>query len=58
MRAKLGLKPLQVDSAKEVPENEHRDKESLLGGKDMGEFVHKPADNIADKARGEKIRER
>ncbi|KAL0267470.1 UNVERIFIED_CONTAM: hypothetical protein PYX00_009728 [Menopon gallinae] len=24
----------------------------------MGEFVHKPADNIADKARGEKIRER
>lgn len=59
LRAKLGLKPLQLDTPTPSSENDGKFKnENTEGGTDMGEFVHKPATNIADKMKGEKIRQR
>lgn len=59
IRAKLGLKPLQVDGPKPVSESERKPKnEHTEGGVDLGEFVHKPATNISDKLRTEKIKQR
>lgn len=71
LRAKLGLKPLEVDSG---PINSKKDGESSLAGKstdkngdpidlnqykdDYGEFYHKPAENLAEKKQHEKIRDK
>lgn len=46
LRAKLGLKPLQVSAPTPVvPKDDEPAKPAseLMGGTDMGEFVHKPA---------------
>ncbi|OXU17144.1 hypothetical protein TSAR_012139 [Trichomalopsis sarcophagae] len=52
IRAKLGLKPLEVDSGPKEggPPNLIKD--------DLGEFLHKPAVNAAEKAKQEKLREK
>ena len=52
LRAKLGLKPLEVHTS------EKSDKKRDDGKKkdDWGEFYHKPAENWADKAEREKLR--
>ncbi|XP_066260823.1 U4/U6.U5 tri-snRNP-associated protein 1 [Euwallacea similis] len=57
LRAKIGLKPLEVSSSesaslsnKETKRNDGKIKD------DLGEFYHKPADNLAEKASREKIR--
>lgn len=57
IRAKLGLKPLQVE-APVIKEDDEVSKKDTMGGVDMGEFVHKPASNIAHKTKTEKIKER
>ncbi|KAI8422151.1 hypothetical protein MSG28_006062 [Choristoneura fumiferana] len=49
LRAKLGLKPLEVH---EKPEEDGKFKD------DLGEFYHKPAANLATQRRSDKIRER
>ncbi|XP_049868009.1 U4/U6.U5 tri-snRNP-associated protein 1 isoform X2 [Pectinophora gossypiella] len=49
LRAKLGLKPLEVN---EPPAEDGKIKD------DLGEFYHKPAANIAQQKKSEKIRER
>ncbi|KAK0177484.1 hypothetical protein PV328_001534 [Microctonus aethiopoides] len=51
LRAKLGLKPLEVDSgpSKDEP-NKIKD--------DLGEFYHKPAQNTSEIARSEKIKDK
>lgn len=48
LRAKLGLKPLQVDRPSKRDDGKKKD--------DLGEFYHKPAFNMGDKAEQEKIR--
>ncbi|XP_064535240.1 U4/U6.U5 tri-snRNP-associated protein 1 [Drosophila montana] len=70
LRAKLGLKPLEVDtgSSKSAPSNssnsQHENKRSgtdkdLSSYKDeWGEFLHKPADNIKEKKEAEKLRDK
>lgn len=68
LRAKLGLKPLEVDSSTSVAISKDKnynsnktDKstEGLSQYKDeWGEFLHKPANNLAKKAHEEKIREK
>ncbi|KAL7302708.1 U4/U6.U5 tri-snRNP-associated protein 1 [Trichogramma pretiosum] len=50
IRAKLGLKPLEVDSGPKPGTDVFKD--------DLGEFHHKPAVNNAEKAKTEKIREK
>ncbi|XP_008215336.1 U4/U6.U5 tri-snRNP-associated protein 1 isoform X1 [Nasonia vitripennis] len=52
IRAKLGLKPLEVDSGPKEggPPNLIKD--------DLGEFLHKPAVNAAEKVKQEKLREK
>lgn len=50
LRAKLGLKPLEVDSAPRDDPNKIKD--------DLGEFYHKPALNNNDKIKAQKLRER
>lgn len=54
LRAKLGLKPLEVSSE---PSNQEPKKnaDGLKMHKDeWGEFLHKPADNLAEKLQAEK----
>ncbi|XP_055836981.1 U4/U6.U5 tri-snRNP-associated protein 1 [Episyrphus balteatus] len=69
IRLKLGLKPLEVDSgpikpstaAAEKSSNEENNKSGaqLNSYKDeWGEFLHKPADNLKDKAQAEKLRDK
>uniref|UniRef100_A0A7G3B1I9 Putative u4/u6.u5 snrnp associated protein n=1 Tax=Lutzomyia longipalpis TaxID=7200 RepID=A0A7G3B1I9_LUTLO len=65
LRAKLGLKPLEVDTgpiAREKPSAEDggdTDEPELKRHKDdYGEFLHKPATNFADTKQAEKIREK
>ncbi|XP_054260871.1 U4/U6.U5 tri-snRNP-associated protein 1 [Macrosteles quadrilineatus] len=55
LRAKLGLKPLEVTPTGPV-KGEDGQVKTVDGGTDMGEFVHKPAANITDKHRTEKIK--
>lgn len=55
LRAKLGLKPLEVPSATPVKKDDGSPVK-VMGGIDMGDFIHKPADNIASKQRAEKIK--
>lgn len=63
LRAKLGLKPLQVNDSSNSGSNKRDVKDK--GGKDdgkkkdeWGEFYHKPAQNLAAKASSEKIKAR
>lgn len=58
IRAKLGLKPLKVDS---VPKKEEDDKDVADGNESIkkdDEFVHKPAESITQKLEVEKLREK
>ncbi|XP_046663789.1 LOW QUALITY PROTEIN: U4/U6.U5 tri-snRNP-associated protein 1-like [Homalodisca vitripennis] len=55
LRAKLGLKPLEVAQPTAI-KGEEKSEKTLEGGMDMGEFVHKPADNIAAKLKSEKLK--
>lgn len=60
LRAKLGLKPLQVDSHDSGSSSK---KKTGAGGEPLhkdewGEFYHKPANNIAEKLQAEKLREK
>lgn len=50
LRAKLGLKPLEVDSTPKDDPTKIKD--------DLGEFHHKPAPNNSDKIRTQKLREK
>ncbi|XP_055917585.1 U4/U6.U5 tri-snRNP-associated protein 1 isoform X2 [Eupeodes corollae] len=67
IRLKLGLKPLEVDSGPIKPSSSSAEKsavdektgDTLASYKDeWGEFLHKPADNLKDKAQAEKLREK
>ncbi|XP_055375657.1 U4/U6.U5 tri-snRNP-associated protein 1 [Condylostylus longicornis] len=67
LRAKLGLKPLEVNSGpvlKKKPEasaeddNESEATDEIAYKDDWGEFVHKPANNLSDKIETEKLREK
>lgn len=64
LRLRLGLKPLKVDDAPTItPEDAEKKKEreqsgATMGGKDMGEFVHRPADNIAQKTQSERLKQK
>lgn len=50
LRAKLGLKPLEVDNTPKDDPNKIKD--------DLGEFYHKPAPNNNEKIRAQKLREK
>ena len=50
LRAKLGLKPLEVDSGPKEGTDLIKD--------DLGEFHHKPAINVVEKERSQKIKEK
>lgn len=58
LRAKLGLKPLEIGSASSSSGNNAGSKTQSDGKKkdDLGEFYHKPAENLQQKAQQEKIR--
>ncbi|XP_039283862.1 U4/U6.U5 tri-snRNP-associated protein 1-like isoform X2 [Nilaparvata lugens] len=56
LRAKLGLKPLAVGPAQPVAPANRKPASQLMSGTDMGEFVHRPADNIAAKLKAEKLK--
>lgn len=69
LRAKLGLKPLEVDTGPTQPSSSAAAIEAKKGlsnaEKDLssykdewGEFLHKPAANLKDKAAAEKMREK
>ncbi|KAK7866845.1 hypothetical protein R5R35_006019 [Gryllus longicercus] len=64
LRARLGLKPLKVDdihtlTSEELEKKKERELSgATMGGKDMGEFVHRPADNIAQKTQSDRIRQK
>lgn len=55
MRARLGLKPLAVETPSSDGQKLRREG---ADGTDMGEFVHKPPENISQKAKTEKIRQK
>ncbi|XP_058057747.1 U4/U6.U5 tri-snRNP-associated protein 1 [Anopheles bellator] len=60
LRAKLGLRPLDVTPAK-PSQDASKDDAAADDGKlkdDWGEFYHKPARNLAEKTQEEKIREK
>ncbi|XP_003706137.1 U4/U6.U5 tri-snRNP-associated protein 1 isoform X1 [Megachile rotundata] len=50
LRAKLGLKPLEVDSGPKDDPNKIKD--------DLGEFYHKPAPDVNEKLRTQKLKEK
>lgn len=50
LRAKLGLKPLEVDSTSKDDPNKIRD--------DLGEFYHKPAPDVNEKLKTQKLKEK
>lgn len=59
LRAKLGLKPLEMDNAPSTSSAAKKDSAGNALRKDeWGEFYHKPADNIAEKLQAEKLREK
>ncbi|XP_065358225.1 U4/U6.U5 tri-snRNP-associated protein 1 [Calliphora vicina] len=66
LRAKLGLKPLEVESGPSKPSTSAAAAEAKKPGeKDLssykdewGEFLHKPAENLKEKAKAEKMREK
>ncbi|XP_042862737.1 U4/U6.U5 tri-snRNP-associated protein 1-like [Penaeus japonicus] len=63
IRAKLGLKPLKVENAVAKTEGDEEegkgeDMEQRSGTSTLDEFVHKPAENLAQKLQVEKLREK
>lgn len=62
LRAKLGLKPLEVNSSESAPSSSSKKKTNDEGHQmhkdEWGEFYHKPANNIAEKLQAEKLREK
>ncbi|CAB3375524.1 Hypothetical predicted protein [Cloeon dipterum] len=60
LRAKLGLKPLKVDDGDggEKSSGPKKTAAELMGGKDMGEFVHRAPENLGAKAKAEKLRQK
>uniref|UniRef100_A0A1A9WXQ7 U4/U6.U5 tri-snRNP-associated protein 1 n=1 Tax=Glossina brevipalpis TaxID=37001 RepID=A0A1A9WXQ7_9MUSC len=65
LRAKLGLKPLEQNSTPKPASAETLDLKKGTGEKELnsykdewGEFLHKPADNLKEKAEAEKLREK
>lgn len=56
LRAKLGLKPLDVGSSHSSSESNSKKKGNEKLKDDWGEFYHKPAENLLDKAQQEKIK--
>lgn len=62
LRAKLGLKPLEVNSSESAPSSSSKKKTNDEGNQmhkdEWGEFYHKPANNIAEKLQAEKLREK
>ena len=63
LRAKLGLKPLEIDpqpsKSADKETRRHGNEKDLSKYKDeWGEFLHKPADNLKEKAEAEKMREK
>lgn len=65
LRLKLGLKPLEVDSgapkqpsSTDVSKRAPADKNLPSYSDEWGDFLHKPATNIKDKMKAEKIREK
>lgn len=56
LRAKLGLKPLDVGTSQVSSDSGSRKKENEKIKDDWGEFYHKPAENLLDKAQQEKIK--
>ncbi|KZC11927.1 PREDICTED: U4/U6.U5 tri-snRNP-associated protein 1 [Dufourea novaeangliae] len=50
LRAKLGLKPLEVDSTSKDDPNKIKD--------DLGEFYHKPAPDVNEKLKTQKLKEK
>lgn len=61
LRAKLGLKPLDVGGSSKSKEPEAGSSKKVDDGKkkdDWGEFYHKPAENLAQKTQQEKIKEK
>lgn len=64
LRAKLGLKPLEVESSKPSSkvasvEAKKSGEQDLSSYKDeWGEFLHKPAEDLKEKAKAEKLREK
>lgn len=61
LRAKLGLKPLQLDSRSSASSSSKKrtatDAEPMYKD-EWGEFHHKPANNISEKLQAEKLREK
>lgn len=62
LRAKLGLKPLEVNSNQSASSSSSKKKTNDEGHQmhkdEWGEFYHKPANNIAEKLQAEKLREK
>ncbi|XP_047491011.1 U4/U6.U5 tri-snRNP-associated protein 1-like isoform X2 [Penaeus chinensis] len=64
IRAKLGLKPLKVENAVPRTEGDEEEgkgddtEEQKAGTSTLDEFVHKPAENLAQKLQVEKLREK
>ncbi|KDR24200.1 hypothetical protein L798_07607, partial [Zootermopsis nevadensis] len=60
LRARLGLKPLRIEDFSAFKEDGTEKKKDLDkdGGTDMGEFVHKPAENLSQKAKSEKLKQK
>ncbi|XP_050500074.1 U4/U6.U5 tri-snRNP-associated protein 1 isoform X2 [Diabrotica virgifera virgifera] len=56
LRAKLGLKPLDVGTSSSNSNNSKSSKDKELLKDDLGEFYHKPAENLVEKAQQDKIR--
>lgn len=57
LRLKLGLKPLKAEDG-DVKTQTTKTAEELMGGKDMGEFVHRAPVNLSTKQKAEKLRQK
>uniref|UniRef100_A0A914YLS1 U4/U6.U5 tri-snRNP-associated protein 1 n=1 Tax=Panagrolaimus superbus TaxID=310955 RepID=A0A914YLS1_9BILA len=58
MRASLGLAPLEVDDGPKIRESESGDPKEKIVTEDGMDFVHKPSENLAQKKKSEKIKEK
>lgn len=60
LRAKLGLKPLQLDSSSGASSSKKKtnDDGDQMHKDEWGEFYHKPANNISEKLQAEKLRDK
>lgn len=58
LRAKLGLKPLQLDDGASSSKKKTSAEGEPMHKDEWGEFVHKPANNLSEKLQAEKLREK